>query len=337
MSERAATAEAAAPGARRGRQWLVAALATLMFAALLARETSAAEIVARLRALPATALLGALASLALAGVARAVRLQLLLPSRLGLGDAYAFNQIYNVVTATVPTGLGEAASAWLMRRALRVPLHLGLVALFAGRFLDLVVLLALFLALVLGGGVELGSGSGAVVLAAAGLLALLTVVGLVHQLGRSRATALLVRTAERVGAATAVRRVARRALRLLAEALELIPDGRPALVLLVLTLVMQVVSLGALASLLSGAGHALGFAAITACFVTYVLLRMIPFQGIAGIGTTAAWWAIALSMLGVPAREAATLGAVLYVAFYALLLVLCALCLPLLLVRRSQR
>ena len=57
---------------------------------------------------------------------------------------------------------------------------------------------------------------------------------------------------------------------------------------------------------------------------------MLPLQGIAGIGTTAAWWAIALTMLGVPAHEAATVGAVLYVAFYVVMIALCVLCLPLL-------
>jgi hypothetical protein len=40
-------------------------------------------------------------------------------------------------------------------------------------------------------------------------------------------------------------------------------------------------------------------------------------------------------MLGVPARDAATVGAVLYVAFYVVMLALSALCLPLLLTRRG--
>src|SRR5690349_13214491 len=106
------------------RRWLVAALVTLLFAALVARETSVAEIGARLRALPLRALVWALLALALAGVPRALRLELLLPGKLTLADAYAFNQVYNVVTASIPSGLGEAAAAWLMRRALAVPLHL---------------------------------------------------------------------------------------------------------------------------------------------------------------------------------------------------------------------
>lgn len=323
--------------ASRSRQWLLAALLTLIFATTLARETSVAEIVARLRAMPAGALLSALAWLALAGVVRALRLQLLLPRRMRLADAYAFNQIYNVVTATVPTGIGEALAAWIMRRALRVPLHLGLVALFVGRFLDLVVLLCLFLGILLGGRVRIGDGSWTVVPAAVGLLTMLLVLALVQLAGRARVAAALERAAMRVHLGSTARRRLHRGLLLLAESLRLLPHGRQALLLVLVTVVMQVISLGALHALLSGAKLTLSFAAATVCFVIYVLLRILPFQGIGGIGTTAAWWAIALSMLGVPTREAATVGAVLYVAFYALLILLCLLCLPLLLVRQRRR
>jgi hypothetical protein len=342
-SDAAATAEdlairdAASPGARarRGLPWLWAALFAALFAALLGRETSLAEIVARLRALPASALLGALASLALANVARAVRLRLLLPGRMSLGNAWAFNQLYTVVAATVPTGLGEAAAAWLLRRALRVPLHLGLVALFVGRFLDLIVLLALFLGVLLAGSVRLGDDGGAVVASAAGLLAVLVTLALVHLGGRARVTAWLERVARDLRPDDVVRRALRRVLPLVVDALQMVPHGTAAAQLVLATVVMQVVSLGALGSLLAGSGIAFDFATVLACFVIYILLRMLPVQGLAGIGTTAAWWALALTMLGVPSHDAATVGAVLYVAFYALLLLLGVASLPLLL--RARR
>ncbi|HEX2677732.1 MAG TPA: lysylphosphatidylglycerol synthase domain-containing protein, partial [Polyangiales bacterium] len=181
-----------------GRRWLVAALVTLVFAALVARETSAAEIAARLRALSLATYLWALLALALAGVPRALRLQRLLPGKLSLADAYAFNQVYNVVTATIPSGLGEAASAWLMRRALAVPLHLGLVALVVTRVLDLMVLLGLFLLVVLGGLVPLGDGSGTVIAAAAALLTGLAGVAVLHALARERVAERLETLRDRI-------------------------------------------------------------------------------------------------------------------------------------------
>lgn len=319
---------------RATRRWVAAAIATVLFAAVLARATSTAEIARRLQAIPLAALLWALAALAMAGVPRALRLGMLLPGKLTLGEAYAFNQVYNAMTATIPSGLGEAASAWLMRRSLAVPLHLGLVALLVARFLDLIVLLALFLLVVVCGLVPLGDGGRAVVSAAAALLGSLIAVAVVYVVGRGRVTSWMESAARAITSDAPLRRGARRVLSLAAEASRLIPDGRCALLLLGLTAVMQVLALFALLALLDGAGVRFNLAATLACFVIYVLLRMLPLQGIAGIGTTAAWWAIALSILGVPAHEAATVGAVLYVAFYMVMLLLCVLSLPLLCTRR---
>ncbi|MBY0278433.1 hypothetical protein K2Z84_24145, partial [Candidatus Binatia bacterium] len=130
----------------------------------------------------------------------------------------------------------------------------------------------------------------------------------------------------------------RRAGALLAEGVHLLPHGRRALGVLVLTFATQLPSLAALHALLHGARLPLPYTAAILCFVFYVLLRMLPLQGIAGIGTTAAWWAIALSTLGVPPAEAALVGTVLYIAFFVLLIVLCLACLPLLaLSRRDDR
>ena len=325
----------AALSAAARRRWLIAVLVTLVFAALVGRQTSTAEIARRIATMPPTALLWALLALAVAGVPRALRLRMLLPGKLALSDAYAFNQAYNVITATIPSGLGEAASAWLMRRALAVPLHLGLVALLVTRVLDLIVLLGLFLLVVACGLVPLGDGGGAVIGAAAALLAGLTAVALLHVAGRDHVAARLESFARQITPDAALRRGVRRVLGLGAEALRMMPDGKRGLVLLALTTVMQVLALLALLALLDGAGLRFDLAATLACFVIYVLLRMLPLQGIAGIGTTAAWWAIALTMLAVPAQEAATVGAVLYVAFYVVMIALCVLCLPLLRARRG--
>jgi len=312
------------------RRWLVATLIALVFAALLARDTGLAEIAQRLRELPPHALLLAALWLALAGFVRALRLRLLLSSAIGVGQAYAFHQIYNVVTAMVPTGLGEAASAWLLRRTLRVPLHLGLVALLVGRFLDLFVLLCLFLAVVLGGATRLASGLEALIPAAAGIALVMLVLGAGHVASRGRLAALLERWATQVRPDGRLRILARRGLRVLAESLHLLPRGGQAALLVLLTLVTQLVSLGALHALLEGAHLELGYAAAIVCFVVYILLRMLPIQGVGGIGTTAAWWALALRALGIAPDESVTVGAVLYVAFTVLLVFLCLTALPLL-------
>lgn len=313
---------------RTARRLLGATLVALAFAALLARDTGLGEIAQRARALSAATLAAAACWLAAAGFLRALRMRVLLPRAIGVGQAYAFHQLYNVVTALVPTGLGEAASAWLLRRSLRVPLHHGLVALLVGRLLDLFVLLVLFLLVVLGGGATLVTGGDVLLPGAAIVAAGLVVLGVTHVVTGGRLAGLLERWALAVHAQGAARTLLRRALGIAAESLRLLPHGGSLAALVGLTAVMQLVSLGALHALVNGAAVPLTYAQSVVCFVVYVLLRMLPVQGIGGIGTTAAWWALALRALGVAHDESVTVGAVLYVAFTVLLVVLCLTGLP---------
>lgn len=311
------------------RRLAAATLVALAFALVLGRDTDLTEIARRLRELPPGALLVAYLWLALAGLVRAVRLRRLLATHVPVGRAYAFHQLYNVVTAVVPTGLGEAASAWLLRRALRVPLHLGLVALLVGRLLDLAVLLGLFLLVLLGGAVRITLGGDALVTAAAAMLTVLLLLAVAHATAGARFARRLDAWALQIHSDHPARRLLRRGLSLLGESLRLLPHGMQLWALVVLTLATQLLSLAALHALLGASGLELGYAEAIVCFVVYVLFRMLPLQGVGGIGTTAAWWAIALRALSVPAGEAATVGAVLYVAFTALLVLLCLTSIPL--------
>jgi len=307
-----------------------ATLVALTFAAVLSRETNFTEIAQRLRDLPPAALVLAYVWLALAGLVRAVRLRVLVAMDVPIRHAYAFHQLYNVVTAVVPTGLGEAASAWLLRRALRVPLHLGLVALLVGRLLDLAVLLCLFLLVVLGGAASITYGGEGLVTAAAVMLTLLLLLAVAHTTGGGRLAQHLERWAVQIHGDTRLRRLLRRGMGLLGESLRVLPHGIQLSSLVALTLATQLLSLAALYVLVRASGLELGYAQAIVCFVVYVLLRMLPLQGVGGIGTTAAWWAIALRTLGVPPAESATVGAVLYVAFMILLVLLCLTSVPLL-------
>ena len=331
--------DATPPQARRAgsaHRWLAATLVAAVFAALLARDARLDEIVLRLRGLSPATLAAAALWLAAAGFLRALRMRLLLTRGIGVGQAYAFHQVYNVVTAVVPAGVGEAASAWLLRRTLRVPLHHGLVALVVGRLLDLFVLLLLFLVVVLGGGAALAVGGDALLPGAALVAAGLAALGVAHVVTGGRLALVLERWATAVHAQGRARTLLRRALGVGAESLRLLPHRARLAGLVGLTAVLQLVSLGALHALANGAGLSLTYAQSVACFVVYVLLRMLPVQGIGGIGTTAAWWALALGALGVAADEAAVVGAVLYVAFLVLLVALCVTSLPLLAFRRGE-
>lgn len=52
------------------------------------------------------------------------------------------------------------------------------------------------------------------------------------------------------------------------------------------------------------------------CYGIYAMFQIIPVQGIAGIGTQAAWFALALNVAGYRGQDAIALGFVLHGTFY---------------------
>jgi hypothetical protein len=325
----AVTAGAARGAPRRAARWAVAVAASLVCAALVLRGASPTEIAARLAALPPRAAASAVGWLALSGAFRARRLQKLLPPGPTLRQSYALHQIHNLVTAVAPPGAGELAAAWLIRRVAGLSLPATATALLLGRALDLGALLALFVAVLATRQVELVAGAPALGTAAAALAFGLTALGAAHVAFPERLPGWLDALARRIESSARPRAAVQRALASGAAALRALPRGAGVISLLLLTLATQLTSLRALEVLLDGAGVPATLAYATAAFVVYVLLRLLPVQGIAGVGTSAAWWAVALGLLGVQAEEAAAVGALLYVAFLAILVLLCLTALPL--------
>ncbi len=52
------------------------------------------------------------------------------------------------------------------------------------------------------------------------------------------------------------------------------------------------------------------------CYGVYAIFQIVPVHGIAGIGTQAAWWTIALNAAGYKAPDAIAMGFILYGTFY---------------------
>jgi hypothetical protein len=59
------------------------------------------------------------------------------------------------------------------------------------------------------------------------------------------------------------------------------------------------------------------------CFGFYAIFQIVPVQGIAGIGTQAAWYALALKAAGYQGIDAIALGFILYGIFYLFIAFLC--------------
>ena len=58
------------------------------------------------------------------------------------------------------------------------------------------------------------------------------------------------------------------------------------------------------------------------CFGVYAFFQIVPVQGIAGIGTQAAWWSLALNAAGYQGADAIAIGFVMHGAYYLFITVL---------------
>lgn len=58
------------------------------------------------------------------------------------------------------------------------------------------------------------------------------------------------------------------------------------------------------------------------CFGIYALFQIVPVQGLAGIGTQAAWWSISLKISGYDSPDIIAMGILLHATFYILIAVM---------------
>ena len=172
------------------RRWLAALAASATFAAALISLGVLDDVPRLLRRLPLQAIALAFGWLVVAGVLRAVRLRLMLPSRPSLAHAYAINQVYNLGTAVIPTGFGEVFGVWLLGRRLAVPVGSAAAVLVITRVLDITILLIMFLAASAAGAVAAGSAQRALVAIALVVIAVvaLTVIFRTHLAERASAS-----------------------------------------------------------------------------------------------------------------------------------------------------
>lgn len=82
------------------------------------------------------------------------------------------------------------------------------------------------------------------------------------------------------------------------------------------SIAMGLVSASSITVLLNGFGANLSIVQSCAAFGLYVLLQLIPVQGLAGVGTQSARWTVALFIVGVGPQQAAAEGIALYVCIY---------------------
>ncbi|MCY0884721.1 MAG: lysylphosphatidylglycerol synthase domain-containing protein [Firmicutes bacterium] len=272
-----------------GRRWATAAVAVLGvgFLALFLHRLSWAQVSRAWAHLPLPVLLLAvLLQGAFLGL-RAARFQAMARSRRGAGSWFAPVAAYSMTCTVFPGGSGELLLPVYLR-PLGISAGTGIGLALGSRLLDVgwsAVLALGVAAWFLPDGARLPVVEG--VLAAAGLLL---------------AAAGLWATRARWQPGLAAHLHARPQLaRFLSQAAAVFRGWGPAQLagFSLLTLGMKASAAAFYYVLARGLGVPVGFTAVAAAMVLYSLFMVVPVQGVAGVGTSDAWWVLALSLVGV--------------------------------------
>ena len=247
-----------------------------------------------------------------------------------LAHWWNINACYNFLTATLPGGAGEAATVYVLKRFSAFNILGALRILLLSRFMDLSALSVLFFL----AAVRISSATpyreAAIWLT--GVLFIMT-------------SFVLVPSSERF-VLRLLQRLPRNILLIkeLSEKLNellLIAKEKRSASFYVVTLTQSVVSISTgivmLYLLLQSFGINFTFAQSAYCFGVYAIFQIVPVQGIAGIGTQAAWWALALNTAGYKALDAIAMGFVLHGTLYLFITLLGLSALLILFVRRDTK
>ena len=248
--------------------------------------------------------------LVLANLVRTIRFRVMDEHGHSLGRWWFMNQNYNLMTATLPGGVGEVATAWILKRYCSFPFLHAVRILFITRIMDLLFFSLLMLLAVLQLGHTILFYEAAITVA----VALMGVSGLALIPPLER---LVLRFIYRClpGNSGLVGKI-REKLQSLVRAsstLHYLKNLAGALGLSALVIVAAALSAHyVLLSLGTGFSWQQSFY----CFTIYALFQLVPIQGIAGIGTQAAWWALSLRVAGYNGTDYGEMGFFLHGSFY---------------------
>ncbi len=287
------------------RTWLALALTIALLWILLAQTDLAAIGASFGRLSPAAALAG-FVLWAVMNWLRALRYRALLVSRdLPAGRMTSIVNVQNLLATVTPGRAGELSYVLMVRQDGRVPASEGLGGLVLARVFDLVVVCGVALAAVLAVRASLPEGSGTVLGIAAAMFAAAVVLLLQITWLSDRGVALLEGLLRwtRLGRWVAARRMVAKAREVHAYIVRVQARGG-SLRLWLLTLGIWGASYAVSWLWIAGLGIALSLEKVIFVAAISGLAGSLPIQGLAGLGTTEAGWAIPLMLLGVAGEEA---------------------------------
>jgi hypothetical protein len=219
------------------------------------------------------------------------------------------NAFYNFMTATLPGGAGEAATAYILKRFSKFNLLSALRILLLSRFMDVFSLSMLFF-------------SAAMLISSAtpyreaaiwfsGAAFLISSIALLRS-----SEQFVMKLLQRLpGQNKLVQRVCEK----LSELLKIAEEQRSSNlfgITLFLSVLMMFGNIVSTHYALRSFGVDLLLVQTFYCFGVYAIFQIVPVQGIAGIGTQAAWWTLALNAAGYDSPESLASGFVMYAINY---------------------
>ena len=228
---------------------------------------------------------------------------------------WIINQFYNFITATLPGGAGEAATVYVLKRFSMFNILSAMRILFLTRLMDLAALSGLFCFAAVQMNAYTPYRKTAIMLS--GILSVLSMIALVPAIER-----LILRMMRKLpGRMAIIQRVSGK-LDELARIAEGYRKGNYLGVALLQSALIMAGSAVSVHLLLRAIGVDFTLVQSFYCFGVYAFFQIVPVQGIAGIGTQAAWWSLALNAAGYQGPDAIAIGFVMHGAYYLFITVL---------------
>jgi uncharacterized membrane protein YbhN (UPF0104 family) len=223
--------------------------------------------------------------------------------------------LYNLATTTLPGGSGEAAMAYVLKRYSKFNILSALRILLLSRLMDLFALSALFLIAAIMLSSDTYYREAAIWLS--GILFFISSVTLLRS-----SEQFVMRLLQKLPGNSAF---IKKMFEKLSELIIITREQRKKKSFGV-TLFQSVIMWGSgfiiLHLLLRSFGIDFTLIQSGYCYGVYAVFQSMPVQGIAGIGTQAAWWTLALNATGYDAPDAIALGFILYGIYYGFIAVM---------------
>ncbi|RJQ56245.1 MAG: UPF0104 family protein [Nitrospiraceae bacterium] len=225
------------------------------------------------------------------------------------------NALYNIVTATLPGGAGEAATAYILKRTSMFNILGAFRILLLSRLQDLFALAFLFF--ISAFFISRGALYRETAIWISGILSLMSLIAFLPPSEK-----FVLKLLKKLPGQNKL------VLRLYEKLSELViiseeqRSRKSYSITLFQSLVMMTAGIISIHLLLKSFGVDFTYIQSAYCYGVYMIFQVVPVQGIAGIGTKAAWWALALNTAGYRAADAIALGFILYGTLYVFIAVL---------------